>query len=102
MAYFARDAYMFSFDLKSGYHHIEISRDHQTFLGPCWRSPNSNSEVFHAFIVVPFGLSSAPHIFTKLLQPLEKHYRIKGNSIVVLLDDVWAMVKDKEGCRVKD
>ena len=25
MAYFAKDAYMFSFDLKSGYHHIEIA-----------------------------------------------------------------------------
>lgn len=35
MAYFAEDSYMFSFDLKSDYHHIEISQDHQTFLGFC-------------------------------------------------------------------
>ena len=41
MAYFAKDSYMFSFDLKSGYHHIEISQDHQTFLGFCWRAKRS-------------------------------------------------------------
>ena len=29
LGYFAKDSYMFSFDLKSGYHHIEIS-----FAGP--------------------------------------------------------------------
>ena len=33
MAYFSRGAYMFSFDLKSGYHHIDIAHEHQTFLG---------------------------------------------------------------------
>ena len=30
---FARDAYMFSFDLKSGYHHVEIFEGHQTYVG---------------------------------------------------------------------
>ena len=28
--------YLFSFDLKSGYHHIDIFPDHQTFLGFSW------------------------------------------------------------------
>ena len=37
LAYFAKDTYMFSFDLKSGYHHMKILQDHQTFLGFCWR-----------------------------------------------------------------
>ena len=101
MAYFAKDSYMFSFDLKSGYHHIKISQDHQTFLGFCWRSPDSNNEVFYVFTVLPFGLSSAPYIFTKLLKPLEKHWRIQGICIAVFLDDGWSIVEDKEGCLVK-
>ena len=92
---------MFSFDLKSGYHHVEISQDHQTFLGFCWRSPNSNNEVFYVFTVLPFGLSSAPYIFTRLLKPLEKHWRIQGTCIDVFLDDGWAIVEDNEGCLVK-
>ena len=101
MAYFAKDSYMFSFDLKSGYHHIEISQDHQTFLGFCWRAPDSNNEVFYVFTVLPFGLSTAPYIFTKLLKPLEKHWRIQGTCIAIFLDDGWAIVQDKEGCLLK-
>ena len=30
LPYFATEAFMFSFDLKSGYHHIEILEGHQT------------------------------------------------------------------------
>ena len=101
MACFAKDSYIFSSDLKSGYHHVEIPQDHQTFLGFCWRSPDSNNEVFYVFTVLPFGLPSAPHIFTKLLKPLEKHWRIQGTCIAVFLDDGWAIVEHKEGCLVK-
>ena len=46
LAYFAKDSYMFSFGLKSGYHHVEISQEHQTFLGFSWRAPGSGGEVF--------------------------------------------------------
>lgn len=35
----------------------------------------------------PFGLSSTPYLFTKLLQPLLKKWRTEGKSIVVFLDD---------------
>ena len=31
--YLPRVIFMFKFDLKSGYHHIDILDDHQTFLG---------------------------------------------------------------------
>ena len=33
VTYFEKDAYMFSFDLKSGYHHIEIASEHETLWG---------------------------------------------------------------------
>ena len=33
LAFFQKDYYMISFDLKSGYHHVEIHEDHQCFLG---------------------------------------------------------------------
>ena len=100
MAYFAKDSYMFSFDLKSDYHHIEISQDHQTILGFCWRSPDSTNEVFYVFTVLPFGLATAPYIFTKLIKPLVKHWRIQGTCIAVFLDDGWAIVQDKERCLI--
>ena len=33
ISYFAWGAYMFSFDLKSGYYHVEIFEGYQTYLG---------------------------------------------------------------------
>ena len=39
------------------------------------------------FFLVPFGLSSAPYVFTKCLRPLVKFWRSNAIKIVVLLDD---------------
>ena len=63
---------------------------------------DSNNKVFYVFTVLAFGLSSAPYIFTKLLKPLEKYWRIRGLCIAIFLDDGRATVQDKEGCRIKD
>ena len=41
-SYFMTEAFMFSFDLKSGYHHIEIFEGHQTYLGFSWKHGSSN------------------------------------------------------------
>ena len=92
MSYFAKDAYMFSFDLKSGYPHIDIAQEHQTFLGFSWRASDPINKVFYIFTVLLFGLSSAPYVFTKLLKPLEKYWRIQGLCIAIFLDDGWAIV----------
>ena len=64
---------MFSFDLKSGYHHIEIAEEHQTYLGFSWNLQGSQSSRYFVFAVLPFGLSTAPCIFTKCVRPLEKY-----------------------------
>ena len=56
MSYFVKDAYMFSFDLKNGYHLIDIAQEHQTFLGFSWRAPDSINKIFYIFTVLPFGL----------------------------------------------
>ena len=66
-------------------------------MGIFWRSRYSNNDVLYVFLVLPFGLSSAPYIFKKLLKPLEKHWRIQGTCIAVFLDDGWAIVEDEEG-----
>ena len=94
--YFAKDAYMLSFDLKSGYHHIDIAQDHQTFLWFSWRTPDSNiTEVFYVFTVLLFGLSAALYVSTKALNPLE-YWRIQGLCIAIFLNDGWAIVQDGE------
>lgn len=77
--------FIFSFDIKSGYHHVEIFPSHQSFLGFSWFF---KGRVRHfCFRVLPFGLSMAPYIFTKLFRPLVAYWRQIGIHIVVYLDD---------------
>ena len=83
MSYFARGAYMFSFGLKSVYHHVQIFEGHQTYLGFSWKHSNSNQVKFYVFTVLSFGLSSAPHVFTKIRKPLEEHWRYQGICLAV-------------------
>ena len=58
---FSEDYFVFSFDLKSGYHHVDIFPDHRKFLAFSWHF-GTNCVTYFQFTVLPFGLSSAPFI----------------------------------------
>lgn len=75
----------YKFDLKKGYHHVEIFEDHQQFLGFSWGEGLFRK--YYVFTVLPFGLSTAPMLFTKLLRPLVSLWHQKGINICVFLDD---------------
>ena len=55
LAYFTKGSYMFSFDLKSVYHHVEILQKHQTYLGFSWKASESGDEIFYVFTVFPLA-----------------------------------------------
>ena len=76
---------MFTFDLKSGYHHVDICPGHQTYLGFSW--VKGGSKKFYVFTVLPFGLATACCGFTKMLKPFVKFWRGKGIKVVVYLDN---------------
>ena len=57
-----------TFDLKSGYHHVDIHKDCWPFLGFSWGKVTGRK--WYVFKVLPFGLASACYVFTKLLRPL--------------------------------
>ena len=86
LEYFVQGGYATKFDLKSGYHHVDIFPEHRQYLGFCW-SFQGGVERYFMFNVLPFGLSSAPYIFTKLLRPLVKLWRCRGLHTVLYLDD---------------
>ena len=77
--------YLFTFDIKSAYHHIEIFESHQTYLGFQWQYHGKTT--FFVFNVLPFGLSTAPYIFTKILKPAVNHWRSSGIKVCMFLDD---------------
>ena len=66
-----KEKYQFNFNLKNDYHHINILETHQKFLGFSWVFKGNMK--FFVFTVLPFGLSSAPFIFTKEVRPLVKY-----------------------------
>ena len=84
--YFEKGCYFTKFDLKSGYHHLDIFPEHQPYLGFS-SAMRDGDTTFFMFTVLPFGLSSAPYIFTKLFRPLVKLWRSRGIHSVVYRDD---------------
>ena len=77
---------MITFDLKSGYHHVDILEDFWSYLGFSWNDFLGRRR-FYAFRVLPFGLSTACYVFTKLLRPLVKHWRSKGIRAIIYIDN---------------
>ena len=82
---FSKGDYFITFDLKSGYHHVDINHDCWPYLGFSWGTGPTLK--WFAFRVLPFGLASACYVFTKLLQPLMKKWRSEGLRTIVYTDD---------------
>ena len=58
---FCKGDYLFSFDIRSAYHHIMIFPEHRQFLGFCWETENGKG--YYVYNVLPFGISTAGLIF---------------------------------------
>ena len=86
-----QDVFMFKFDLKQGYHHVDIFEEHMKFLGFSWIF-NGKVQYFK-FTVLPFGLTSAPFIFTKIMRVLVKLWRQNNICISCYLDDGLGMAE---------
>ena len=69
-------------DLKDVYLTVLMSSASQTLLGFQWDGRRFQ------FRALPFGLSSAPWIFTKILHPVIAVLRQWGHRLVVYLDDI--------------
>ena len=82
---FDENDYIFTFDLKSGYHHVPIHDNHIDYLGFSWEIEGAVR--YFVFIVLPFGLGSACYVFTKLMRQLVKKWRSEGMKCVMYLDD---------------
>ena len=71
--YLEKGHVMFSFNIKSGYHHVLIFLAHQTFLDFSWFYKGRIR--YFCFKVLPFGLASAPYMLTKIFRPLAAFWR---------------------------
>ena len=96
-SFMTSNCFAINFDLKSGYHHVDIFPEHQKYLGFAWH--DGTKIRYFKFTVMPFGLSSACGLFTKLLKPLVKRWRNQSKSCVVYLDDGICIAKSEEVLR---
>ena len=86
---FDKGDFFFKFDIRSGYHRIDIHPAYQKFFAFAWSI--SGQVRYFVFTVLVFGLSSAPFVFTKVLKVLIKHWHSFGIRIIAFIDDgfVW-------------
>ncbi|XP_039217701.1 uncharacterized protein LOC120316322 [Crotalus tigris] len=71
-----------SVDLMEAYLHIPILPDHRRFLRFCYMGHHFQ------YKGLPFGLLSAPRVFTKILAVLAAHLRLAPVRIQCYLDDI--------------
>ena len=83
--FLTEDGWLYKFDLSSGYHHLDVHEDSQKKLGFSWDFQGKTR--YFVFTVLPFGLKSAPRIFTKTLRPLSAYWKNLGIQIAIYLDD---------------
>ena len=81
--------YMANLDLQDAYFTIPIHEESRKFLRFRWNDP------LYEFVCMPFGLSTAPWVFSKILKPVVGFLRSSGWISVVYLDD-WLLVAESQ------
>jgi len=69
---------------------VTIWEDHRRYLRFTWQ------DNLYEFQSLPFGLSSAPRVFTKLLKPVPARLRHQGMRLIMYLDDMLVMAQSRE------
>ncbi|GAQ78090.1 reverse transcriptase [Klebsormidium nitens] len=80
--------FLFTVDLKAGYHHIDICESHWKYLGFQWQGQ------YFVFTQLPFGLAPACYVFTKVMRQLTKSWRARGYKLIHYIDDFFFTCRD--------
>ena len=80
--------FMVKIDLKDAYFTVPVWRNHQKYLRFVWKAGS--------FACLPFGLASAPRVFTKLMKPVVGLLRQPGIRLIVYLYDILIMAQSRD------
>ena len=86
----SRGYYLCKLDLKDAYLSIPIHRSHRKYLQFAWKGK------IYEYSALPFGLSAAPRVFTKVMKPALAQLRSAGVCLVAYLDDFLIMGRTKK------
>lgn len=84
--------YLATIDLQDAYFLVPIHPNHKKYL---------RFEFQHRvyeFNCLPFGLSSAPLVFTKIMKPVMEHLRLHGYISTIYLDDILLIGRSYTEC----
>lgn len=87
-----KSAYMATLDLKDAYFLIPVFKPHRKYLRFVFQG-----KLFE-FSCLPFGLCTAPFVFTKILKPVTQYLRSGGNISVNYLDDFFLLGGSHSEC----
>lgn len=93
-----REGYLATIDLKDAYFLIPVSPSDRKYLKFQFQPVNSTKTVTYQFCALPFGLSVAPRVFTKVMKEVIGYLRSKGHKSVFYLDDILCIGDTYEQC----
>uniref|UniRef100_A0A914PIU4 Reverse transcriptase domain-containing protein n=1 Tax=Panagrolaimus davidi TaxID=227884 RepID=A0A914PIU4_9BILA len=82
-----KSAFMAKMDMKDAYFGVPIKSKYRKYL--CFQV---NGQMY-AFRALPFGLATAPRVYTKVIRPIAAFLRKYGINLIVYLDD-WLFLAD--------
>lgn len=92
MKLISKNCFMATIDLKDAYYSISIHEAHRKYL-----RFHFNDSLWE-FSSLPFGLSVAPFVFTKIMKPIVTYLRKQNITCVVYLDDCLIMADTEYQC----
>ena len=94
--YFHLNSWACKLDLKDAYWHVPLHNSAQKFL-----TSKLGKRKFK-WKVMPFGLKTAPYIFSKLMNTVIKHIRSKYNILIFnYLDDILILANNPITCKTQ-
>uniref|UniRef100_A0ABD2W2H6 Reverse transcriptase domain-containing protein n=1 Tax=Trichogramma kaykai TaxID=54128 RepID=A0ABD2W2H6_9HYME len=85
-------AYMLSIDMADAYLTVPVRRADQRYLKFYF------NKKLYKFVCLPFGLSTSPYVFTKILKPVVQKLRTAVNLSVIYLDVILCIGDTNKEC----
>jgi hypothetical protein len=78
--------FQYKYDLANAFFHIKISPNHRKYLGAKFLTEDGRHQYF-IFNFMPFGLSAAVYVITKMMKPLQAFFNQSGVRHTIYIDD---------------
>ena len=88
-------------DLDSGYCHVPIHADFQTYLGIQFILENGQT-LYWVWTYLPLGIVDAAFIFIKITKPIMSSLRLLGKRSSIYIDDLFNSHQKEVGCALQE